>query len=215
MARVPVGPQIVSGTARCPPAQPARSRSGSWITWSEWRCVRNTRVTVPSGTPASASRIVAPRPQSNRKRRPPASTSVLAPYCRRLTGGPTPVPSSTTFRLSAGTVAVGDGETVWTCAMAPVRPPAETNAGAAVEAIAATATSRCFIQSIIRKASHSAHSARRSPAYVEGLTHPRRQDQWPRWQQTVADGAETFGGWRAGAPPRSPAAAPGRDAVHR
>src|SRR3954470_14518498 len=38
--------------------------------------------------------MVAPRPQSNSSRLPPASTSVLAPNCRRFTSGPLPVPSS-------------------------------------------------------------------------------------------------------------------------
>src|SRR5439155_26703513 len=41
--------------------------------------------------------MVAPRPQSKRRRLPPASTNVLAPNWSKLTGGPTPVPSNVTL----------------------------------------------------------------------------------------------------------------------
>jgi len=96
---VPTGPQIWNACVRWPNgggSQPVSQRSGISTMWSEWRWVRNTAVTAPSGIWSCHNRNEAPRPQSINNFSGPASTKMLGPN-RSTTGIGLPVPSRVTF----------------------------------------------------------------------------------------------------------------------
>jgi hypothetical protein len=72
--------QTSSGTFRSGAADHGVTiRSGTPTTWSECRCVRNSFVTAFIAKSACTKCCMNPRPASNRRRSPPASTSVLIP----------------------------------------------------------------------------------------------------------------------------------------
>lgn len=76
-------------------------RSGNPETWSECRWVKKTVVIRRREMPSCHSLTGAPRPASNRRVSPPASTSMLGPK-RSGTGIGDPVPSKVTVNSREG-----------------------------------------------------------------------------------------------------------------
>ena len=91
-ALVPGGPMIGSGLGPIVVTQRVVMMSERSVMWSLCRWVSSSAVSPEAWAPAAAARISVPRPQSTRKLRPPAETSVDGPARFGSTIG-LPVPS--------------------------------------------------------------------------------------------------------------------------
>lgn len=99
-------PRVASTTSRIPGGPKTESVAGCGlmtqcmvmtsfrsVRWSLWRCVTNTALNIGGSSPAPASRMSTPRPQSTRIAAPSERTSVDGP-ARSGSGIGLPVPNS-------------------------------------------------------------------------------------------------------------------------